>query len=364
MNCKVYPDEVAKSMLNCSTSQQMLKCIGKNTLKMTGNLMTEFNDKEKKSFSRDRNFLSSVCFDGTEILPFFENVIESKANWKFVYISNTNFATTSDMVKFVKTFESTAEHLEVHQVTILNMDESEVDFNMKKLKSLSISGCDTDTCLGILRNASSLESLTLGELDFTADLYVIAESLNRCKKLKKLNASPSWFNVFFDNNASELTFQLEDLMVATDMTYDAESIEVFFSAQQKFFKYIQTQKHTLKKLKLSGMFIIGVIKLAFRMTRLEELSLPYLSVFAWPILDFNVNSTIEILNITSVDIRDEYFIKVLLKTVPNVKKLKMQTINRQLAKFMAKKLQRLERVSVIQIYDYSVHDILPAVLWE
>ena len=361
-----------KDALNCfyissswkQTIESSRKCMEKLTLKLSGRWMANYSSDDKDKLLRTKKFSNVIIFDGSEILPFVQSIMSATHHWKSVSIYCTEFETSSEFVEFIKSFEQTVESLVLHRVNIRKYETNEMRFGFQKLKTLSLASCGTQISSAVLKDNQSLKVLTLGNFNPKTNLEVILESMKECRNLNKLCTSPKFFSILFQSQDNGLNVHLQSLDIASDMYFsDVITFRFFYLAQQNFHKFLLTQVSTLKTLNLAGIFGVEIVRLAFKMEKLEKLSIPNLSMFSWPTLNFVINNSIKNLDISTIDIRNKELVKVFFKCVPNLQTLRIQNMDKTVAKQMRRKLRRLENVSVTHFYDCSVQDILPNVLW-
>lgn len=331
------------------------ECMGKLFLSFRGDSMS-FTDLDKEILMNSK-YSDIMITDGHEIFPFLYDVMNANINWKSVKIYCTEFETTSDFINLVKSFESTAEHVVLHQVKILNPDDAEIVFNMKKLKSLTLTYTDTKISLSVLHNCLNLESLTLGNSEDTGTESIVAK-VRQCKKLKNLYTGSQWFNSLFEIK-TVLDFQLEDLSVINRM----ENLSYGNAIENQFVKFLETQMNSMKKLHLGGIFSINVVMTAMRMTNLEELIACQLSIYNWFYNEFPANSSIQILDIAATEVCCNRIILSFIKSVPNLKYIRLRSIDYEVAKILAENMKHLVKVCLVHSPDDDVKDMLPKVEW-
>lgn len=338
---KVFSLEVVEMIFNNLSSKEVLnftlvsqqwnnaigaslKCMDKLSLKIKGKNLKNFNDEEKEILKTSRNFSKIDALNGTTVLPIITDILSFRFHWKSVNFYCTEFESTSDFLKLFKTFESTVEHVGLHQIKIKTANFPPLQLEMTKLKSLSISNCDTNISTAVLDGCSSLQSLDLGFFPTKTDSTSLTASIRKFTNLKKLTASSNWYNIFFDDTKPELEFQLESLKISSNINFDdEESFMVFYRTQKCFYKFLEKQTNSLTNLQISGLFGIEVIRIAFRMKNLRVLAIPDLSMLSLPRLDFVINPSIKNLDIASIGIRNKDLIKEVIKCVPNLKALKI-----------------------------------------
>lgn len=379
---KILPREVMESVmeflnpkdiLNCflvsqdwkSAFELSKKCMAKLTLKLYGRVIKNFSDEEKQNLLEWQKFSRVIIKYATEDLPFVQDVMRSSFNWKFVSIYCTEFESTSDFIKFVKTFELTTEEFKLSHVKIQNFEIDDVKFNFKKLNFLSITKCNEEISTTILKECSFVASLRLGKFSSQTNLRAIADEIQHLTKLKTLLLSPKFFSVFFEYPADAPSFQLETLNLTNNMSYnDMSTLLVFCGVQENFSRFLQTQARTLKTLKLYGMFVVDAIKVAFRMEKMEKFIFPQLIWFDWSTLDFPLNGSLQVLDISSLDISYEPLINAILRSSPNITGLRIPAMHEHMAIIiMRTNLRSLQYISVTSNYDQSIQEYFPHIKW-
>lgn len=380
---KVFPIEVievmfgsmsAKEVLNCTlVSPQWNKaisssqgCMRKLSLILIDTNLKNFSKNEIEILKHSRKFTNvKICYRSADLQLICE-IMSFRSHWKSVTFFGSGFVTTSDFVKLFKTFESTAEHVALNYVKIKVLESTQLKFNLKKLKSLSISESDIVICEKIFDGCSlmNIESLDLQIFAVLSSSVSLATKIRKCKNIKKLILSNSWYRIFFDDTAPQLDLQLESLQVSNSCTsFMEEPFLVSYKKQKCFNTFLEKQSKTLKRLKIRGKFGTEVVKTAYRMKALEVFIVPNIAFRSWPSLDFDVSSSIKILDITSINICNKEFIINIINCSPNIREIGIQDANSKIVQLMQRKLLNLEKVQVSNAYDHSLQEMLSNVLW-
>lgn len=356
----------AKEVMLCTLVSQKwnnliessLKCMEKFKLEL-GSVKTMLVDP-KEIIESPRKFSNILISNGTNKIEFYHNVMKTKSHWYSVKIYCTKFTTTSELVRLFSTFEPTVKHLIL--VEVKNLENTEIELQIKMLKSLSLTYTNMKLTLNLLDNCSYLESLTLGGYDHSVDLSNVAKSLIKMKNLKKLVLSSQWFVIIFGKDALDFDFYLDDLAVTNNVFF--KTSEIVEEAEKIFLAFLKTQVKSIKKLHLGGIFGADIIQFAFQMTELEEFTASHLSKFHWLLDDFRLNSSIRTLDIETTDIRNKDFVKAALISVPNITVLRMRSIDEELAMFIAENLKHLKTISLIYFHEKKINKILPHIEWQ
>jgi hypothetical protein len=339
------------------------RCMNKLKLKISGKWMSKSEEKDRETLIAPRKFSKVVIYDASEVLPTIYNIMRSTLHWKSVELFCTRFESTSEFMRVVRTFESTVEHLELHHIKIKNNDE-DIKLNLRKLKSFSISLCSTKLCTAVLKDRQSIQSLNIGHFSPSEDLETIAESIKRLKNVTKFVACPMWFAIFFEDYKNDLKFKLEELTIGSNLTFnDIASLKIFSDAQKHFYFFLNTQMHTLKTLKLSGVFCVDNVKIGFKMSKLKTLVVPQLTMLSWNVVTFPASRSLKHLDIASIDSSKRYFIRKILNSSPQLESLRMQHVTKNKTIVLKALLQNLKQLTITKKYDDKVKKILPNVEW-
>lgn len=125
-----------------------------------------------------------------------------------------------------------------------------------------------------------------------------------------------------------------------------------------------SQFESLKNLNLVGIFIIDVVKTAFKMENLQTFVVPNLTLLNWPTLEFSINKNLRVLDISSIDIRNEELVRAFMKSSPNVTNLRIQSLSKKIALMMNTNLCLLRNVSVTSQKNLSIQKYFPHINWQ
>lgn len=321
------------------------RCMKKLNLVMTGD-STTFKDDAKQLLESQRKYPNISINDGDKHVNVIYDIIQQKHDFsqlKSVEIYNTKFATTLEFVELVKVFESSVEKLMLQGVSVEKTIKTPLNFQFSKLKNLTIMYCEETVFIDMFLPCANLESLTLGNSKVKpTDSAEIIETFRRNNKLKQLNLNAEIFSIIFSTDASEMSFNLVDFSI----TNFGININIEKTGEN-FKNFLQAQSRTIKKLHLGDFFGFEILKFAYQMKALKELKMFHLPVTSWEVIDLHSSATIEILDIITTDIRNKERIKCLLKSVPNVKRLRLRSIDIEMAMFIKKNLKKLQRIQML-----------------
>lgn len=335
-------------------------CMNNFYLALRGDLdeITE-NDKEVLT---SRKYSNIIVSDGNKTFPFIYDVMNANSNWKHVKIYCTKFNTSMDLIRLFKTFESSVEHLEMQNVKIRNRENIHLKFDMKKLKFLSITNTDESIATSVLHNCKNLVSLTLGYPRKEKEMKNIFESFKGCKSLKNLYTSGHWFQVMFADGFESMKFHLKDLSVMNDLFFDQPDLSI--SLEQNFTNFLETQSESLVNLHLGGIFGLQTLVKVLTLPKLEELVAPYFVTPDWYLTEFPVSVSLKVLDAVSIDLRSFEFFEKLIKTVPNLKRLRSVHLDQDKAISIAENMVHLEHISLVTSHQKILELYLPKIKWE
>lgn len=357
-----------KDLLNCTlVSQSWNKLIG-SSARLMGKFYLglrgdwhDFNEENKKIITRGRKYSNVIISDAMENISFVYDVMSSYSNWKTVKIYIFGFETSSDFVKFFKTFESTVETLLLYNVKIFHFNISEINFSFRRLNNFSVSYCTADTLKSVLENSQSLRTLDIGNLNEDGREEIVT-ILAKCRKLKSLHTSEKWFNVLFKNETSRFSFQLEVLSVINCLENANSQREI--EIEQNFLKFLEDQSKSLLQLNLIGAFRSEVLETVFQMPKLEKLTIPQIRLHDTSKLDFFKSKSLTSLDIVCSSFAIRKIFLSIIRSVPNLKRLRMRSINQETAMILMENLKNLEKIYLVHHQPKIVEKILAKVCWE
>lgn len=354
-------------ILNCTlvshgwndTIRSSTKCMGNFVLGLRGDWI-DF-EQDNKFVTSGGKYSNIIISEGTEIFDLIYEVMCANHNWKSVKIIGMKFKTLYDCLKLLKTCESSVETLTLCSLTIQTFDECSEDICIKNLKNLRISYCSTEISLSVLKNCQQLSSLALGNTD-EGRLIEIAPYLRNFKKLKVFNISSEWFDFIFDCDSNYYNFELEVLSVINSS--EVKNSQSIRKIEQNFVKFLGNQAKTLKNISLIGMFSFEVLAEIFQMKNLQRLSASSLGVHNWSTVEYPKSLSIQKLDIATDHLASRVVFLSIIKSVPNLKILRMRSIDLGIAKLISENLRHLEKVILVHRQPMSVTKILQKVVWE
>lgn len=284
--------------------------------------------------------------DGDFIGELIYEIVEEKhlmSHLKTVHVFNAKFETTLDFFNFVKVFESTVEQLLLSGVALNETDDLSPNLKFPKLRKLSIKFCEQNTLLDTFLQSTSLEVLNLGKSKVKATKPAeLVEMLTRCKSLKKLSLNGETFSSIFSSDISSVEFKLTDFLISNlgtraDISETSGNLKIF----------LQSQSQTIKKLYLGNFFGSEILRFVFEMKSLKELKMDHLPFLNWESQNLISSTTIEIFDIMTTDIRNKERMKILLRSVPNVKRLRLRSIDPEILAFIQENSSEARRIQVL-----------------
>lgn len=347
---------VSKAWYSAITSSSVL--MKRFFLSVRGDWMNKEEFEDVVSCSKNRKFQNIIFSDGDE---FFHDVYErilfqSENNWQKVEIYGLTLQTSDEFIKLIKTFESNVKTLVLSNIKITQPAEETLVFDFKNLKDLKLSFCSIEVTRGILKSTHSAKKLISLELEHAPEYCDnVIDYLKNMPSLKKLQMRGEWFTKFLRNcQSNEMPFQLEEFTIACiDYAMPKEVID-------NFLKFLENQ-HRLKKINLSEWFGVQVLFCLYKMPTLRHLSIFISPFFRWNIEHLNKKNEIETLDVRTLDVTDELFnLLMLLSSAPNLKTLRIRSINEPLAYFIKQCLTKLESISLVHTeVKQTVKEILP-----
>lgn len=324
----------------------------KIALRSDWDVFSKHNKRIMENGRMHRNILISA---GLEDFYFIHDIVKRNQQWKSVEILEFKFPTTSSFKMFFRMMDTTVESLVLERVEIMNQNEALADFSFKRLKKLRVSRCDK-TFLDMFNCCPSLESLTIRHCGNSFDdRNQFTDVLKAHKHLKLLHIDTELFKVIFATEVETLPFHLEELSI----TNFGDIVDV--EKTEKSFVNFMNKQTKLKKLYLGDWFGGNALKTVFEIKSLKEVRMFYLPMIDWNTLDSLSNPSIELLDLVTTDIRNKVRIKIILKAAVNAKKLRLRSIDDELAQFLVVNLRNLKVISLVHTAECSVRRILPNV---
>lgn len=332
-------------------------CMKKLTLALRGD-WRDFTE-DKKLLMNGREYQNALISYGSEVLNFIYDVVKSRKKMKTLRICNTRFPTTSDFFELLENFEQ-IEHIDLTAVKIEIHEELPIDNKFKQLKSLKIFLCEDKVGASILKNCSEVETLiwevSVGSCESSNS---IVDSLKCQLNLKKLSVCPKVFNCIPAVKIKELPFKLQDISVIQFSYFGGN-----YSIEDQLLQLLQIQSNNIKRLCMGDWFGLNVMKFALSMKNLKEVKLSYIPTLGWNEIDLPSSASISFMDIVTTCTRNEIKIKAILMAVPNVKKLRLRSIDENLASFISQNLKQLRKICLVHPPRNRVKRILPAIVFD
>ena len=333
---------------------------GKLELRIGSDRYNKFTEHDKKLLVLSREYQHVRISEATGMVEYVLDIFSSLNCWKSVTIVETEFESICDFIKFLRAINQTVEILKLYRVTIKNPDELEEAFIFSNLKSLTISSCDELIFTKVFLQCPKLESLEIYNPGKNISNPSSIIDLLKChKNITKFQTDGKWFNFIFKyENMQNFSFNLKELSVYGSGLL-IETID------DNFINFLYSQSTTLESLYLGDCLgcDLAVLQAALDLKALKNLNIFFLPVgLRFAFIDNPKSESIENLDILTVDIDNKDKMKFILKSVPNVKNLRLRTMDEETARFMAENMKSLRKILSVYIKDEKVvRKILPNV---
>jgi hypothetical protein len=325
------------------------KCMAKLELRIGSDTYNKFNEAAKKSLVISRSHQNIRISEATKLYNYILDILSSKKDWKSLTIIDTEFVSTSSFMKFLKTIEETVETLKLYRVTIKQHEETNIYFEFKKLKSLTISGCTDVIFVDVFYKCPALNILEIYNPPTTIKTPLNIVNMLKCHEgVKTFKTDGKWFNFIFalnvNDQVSELPFKLIELSISGCGILIKTIDDIFLN-------FLKAQQF-LETLYLGDCLgcDIKVLKAALELRALKTLNLFFLPIdIPFDIINLPKNESIEHLDILTINIDNKDKMKFILKSVPNVKNLRLRTMDEETARFMAANLKSLQKILSVYI---------------
>lgn len=360
-------------------------CLSRVKLAVTKEFTT-FMLSSEKPFNIQRNYQNirvKKTTDGPEFLKF---IATSQQTWKHVEIVHSDVSSRLSYFNLLKLFENTVETLKIHNTENFhpesNPEIEEVLFNFKRLKSLfMLPVFEAKVLKAIFRSSMSLNFLKIGCVNFWGhkiDKLTVLEMLNRQVNLKTLHCTGRLFEILFPQGMMiNFPFQLEEIRIS----------DLDDSVDENVFSYLKTLGNlktiivrgsqyapakmarilniiaglgTVKKVR--SYFICSVFEtFSFVQNKaVEELKLQF--------FDRRGRDSVSMselgLRLTGADVSRE-LVQDILKSMPNLKHLRLGWIDKDLANFLVQNLKFLQTFKyLVKSDDFELEEILTDVKHE
>jgi hypothetical protein len=326
-------------------------------------VVVEGSPKFKGLSQSQRKYSNIVINDGEAKIEKIQKIVEvrkSFASIKSVEIINTQFASSSQFIDFVRVFEASVIHLMFHGVMIKEVQEISSNFVFKHLKTYAVKFCDGNIFIDMITNSTTLTALAVGQSKVApSNPQKFIKMLQNSRNLKQLNLNVKIFSAIFTTDNSEFPFNLFEFSVKNYGT----KIDLNATGQN-FVRFLQSQSNSMRKLHLCDFFGKEVMKFAFQMKSLRELKMMHLPLLSWKHMMLKSAAAIETFDIITTDIKNKDRIKALLRAVPKAKRLRLRSIDDEVATFIDKYLKDVEVIQLLNPEQRSLRssrEILPYV---
>lgn len=252
-----------------------------------------------------------------------------------------------NVLRLFRTFEATVEHLELQFLKVgltASFSQKLGNFYFKRLKSLVLFHCEPKICEGIINQCTLLEFLNCRTF-ITRNVEVFRQ----LAPLKSLHVEPNFFTMIKSNDITEFMFKLEQLSISYFTSYPT------FTDNNVMIEFLKAQSKSLITLNLGDWFGMKVLNLAFKMRALKNLKIENTWEITWVDLIECANPSIEFLDIAPLNSKN--ITERILRNVPNLKKLRILSVDMKLANLMAVHLKKLQKVQSVLSFSQHVNDI-------
>lgn len=347
-----------KEMLNIMTVSQnwyhaissSSRLMSKVQIEIRGDwlICCELKQLTEMANTSDRAYSNALVSCSESLMPTIIDIFDHPMrNWKSVEFFDVHFESSDELKELFSCFESTVKNLKLFQVTVKGNVTLEFK-NFKKLEKLKICYSDSIIYKRVLQSASNLKFLELGAVDCITETAI--DAVKNLEHLKVLHMSREWTSKFMANEVTDIKFKLKEFSIQRG----DEEIN-----KENFIKFLKTQTD-MKKLSLIEWFDFKILDTIFQM-KLKELLMWDVPEDGWKLNFVSKSESIEILNITMVYVEPyENNVQEFLSRVPNVKYLKLRSINEELATFISSSMPKLQKIALIhKEISEDIRQILP-----
>lgn len=340
---------VWKNQINSSQ-----RCLKKLRLRLK--CRNGLTDQQKQELMNGRQYQNVEISDATGSLDFVSEYMSSRGRWKSVEINRMMFKDSRDCVEFFRIFENTVETLKIDQMVIMKLVKVDMEINFAKLKFLSIKRTN-EPALEIFNRCTSLEKLVL---EIFHEQAYFTWFLSRQRNLRKLDLSSVCYKIIFSSDARILQNRIEEITVRPNNS----TIDVLDNSEH-FRNYLRTQVGTLRKLHLGQWPGDEILKLLPQMTALRGLQLSFYapSSIVWDTMFPEIFQLVEVLDVCITGDKMKQAIEAVIKAAPKVKYLRINYMDKQIAKVIAENMGQLQVVDLFYPNQNAFKEILPLVSW-
>lgn len=324
-------------------------CMKRIKLKLVKN---EFSDDEKAFLSR-RRYQNLEVAKFSQSMKVAEELIKcSISSFKTIRIKYFDFETFLDALKFFEVIEKSIVELCMDQVYIKSIIRQ---YNCKPqtLQFSRLKVLETRCCQGLLfdevfANCTSLETFIVksGSTISTSAFEALKKILKSNKGLKILGIHFNVFNSLFSENVSEFSlFKLSEFH-ANDLYRVSRS---FSEVRKNLRRFIWSQISTLKVLSIGDWMGFEAFELFFNIPNLKKLTMKGFHhserFIDWMNVEINQQPKIE--NLEFHDMSNNFnILKLVIKAVPNLKHLKLHSLDQNSLEFISQNAKALKSLHV------------------
>lgn len=282
-------------------------------------------------------------------------------NWKSLSICRINFPTTSDCITLLAAVEATVEELRMDKVYVDSVcnDFEQTKMTFPKLKVLEAKYIQTLIYCQAFASCSSLQEFHITSGDQSVTSIAAIHNMFQCNKgLKKLSIVTNVFTQYFSEDISKkIGFQLTE--------FEARDIYNLGDDHKSHFKqFLRTQIMSLETLQIGDWMGIEIVQMIFHMPKLKKFVFKGLhsveETLDWKEVKFHRNTTITDLYLSEVKSRQD-ILEAFVSATPNVKQLKLYSMNDENLAYISKALPDLESLTtdLFEVSDVSDKNLFP-----
>lgn len=385
-----------KELMNCTvvcsnwneiigSSLRIMSKVKLTTKSIYGNTNLDIN-LIKDSTRKYQNIEISIDLEDFNVLFEF---LKKRKMWKFiVFTCLAKLDKISNFLKLIETFEATIEYLEIDDIqfeqideTIKTIEEKMKKFKFKKLKCLLIEHRFIYIVVTIFISCFNLEKIKFNTWIYKMSNYeTVVKILKQQKNLKELRIDNRFIHGLFTKDFKpDFPFQLEKFYVQKG--YEHKS-----SHSASFIQFLKLQPNIKDIMIGETSWVDPKVLNVILSLPLEKINFSYLPNESCEGVVLKPNNSVEHVHFQICNEKFHYvqfelniavdesqhasipnelwnIFKTILKCFPNLKKLHLLIVNKDLALFLAENFKKLERVETVFLLDKcACMEILPCLV--
>lgn len=383
---KVLPKTAMETIFGYLSSEEILKCstvnkdwnkfIGKSSICMSKIrlcLCEPYNGMLTKFTSDDATFILSNGRKYKHIGMFITRnfskdhlLVLASFKWQTMILCHHTFKSEIELINFIGLMEPYVEEIDLRFIKIVFSKQKEIaktNFIFPRLRTLKLSHCYTFVHSEIFKNVAELKHLEIetgsqlcyedDERDVIEKVKAMQSMLIKNIMIKQLTLflhQTDFDNMFIDQRfLSRVRFQLETLKVKKFRKLIGRETNIV--QVHNFGSFLRSHQNSMKSLHLTEWMGNDVLEIIINtMDNLKCLAINDLEsygLFDDSIANINwyKNESIEMLSIFAIHSKFNELQKCLLENVPNLKVLKIGTVNQKILDILVDKTQKLEVIN-------------------